>query len=299
MTIRHPRPAPPPDARLRVMRRSRRPHIAIAALAAAVILTGHSSPAASETGSSREPTQRETLAAGLHDALAALDGFENPWRSAHAWLVEAGSLVDRMAAWQLRRNTVVPWVRSFGNGVDAVLGLFDPSELLPRFNLQIYRVLAAWPIHSKRTSEYGYREDPLHGHLRYHKGIDFRAARGTPIRAAAAGVVRIARRWDAYGRAIVIDHGQGVETRYGHLSRFRVSEGDFVAANALIGFSGATGRATGPHLHFEVRHEGRAVDPDRAFAEQSVPAPEPANLRELLQFWIRNAEFADSLKLRS
>jgi murein DD-endopeptidase MepM/ murein hydrolase activator NlpD len=119
------------------------------------------------------------------------------------------------------------------------------------------------------------------------------------VRAAAAGLVTRAGRWEKYGNCIVIDHGLGVETRYAHLSRMRVSPGDFVAANAFIGAVGDTGRTTGPHLHFEMRHDGVPIDPMRAFVDRPPPPPEPADLRQLLDSWRRRHELRRILRPQS
>jgi murein DD-endopeptidase MepM/ murein hydrolase activator NlpD len=99
-----------------------------------------------------------------------------------------------------------------------------------------------------------------------HTGIDFPAATGTPVTAAAAGCVTFAGGNDGYGRLVVVAHGSGVTTWYAHLSEIDVRRGACVAAGARLGAVGATGRATGPHLHFEVRVRGAATDPRFAFA---------------------------------
>ncbi len=112
------------------------------------------------------------------------------------------------------------------------------------------------------TSDYGWRTDPIHGRARFHGGVDLRYAYGQEVHAAAAGVVSFAGEKGGYGTTVVIDHGNGLETRYAHLSATDVREGDRIDAGALIARSGNSGRSTGPHLHFEVRQDGRTVDPD-------------------------------------
>ncbi|MFO6446711.1 M23 family metallopeptidase [Erythrobacter sp. NE805] len=116
------------------------------------------------------------------------------------------------------------------------------------------------------TSGFGYRRDPINGRGAMHAGIDFRGAIGSPIFAAADGRVTFAGRKSGYGQAIEITHGNGMLTRYAHLSRIGVKVGQQVAAGATIGGLGSTGRSTGPHLHFEVRINDRAVNP-RPFLE--------------------------------
>ncbi|AOL93425.1 Murein DD-endopeptidase MepM, murein hydrolase activator NlpD [Porphyrobacter sp. LM 6] len=116
------------------------------------------------------------------------------------------------------------------------------------------------------TSGFGYRRDPFNGRGAMHAGIDFKGAMGSPIFAAADGRVTFAGRKAGYGNAIEITHGNGMLTRYAHLSRIGVKVGQPVAAGATIGGLGSTGRSTGPHLHFEVRINNRAVNP-RPFLE--------------------------------
>lgn len=116
------------------------------------------------------------------------------------------------------------------------------------------------------TSGFGYRRDPFNGRGAMHAGIDFKGAMGSPIFAAADGRVTFAGRKAGYGNAIEITHGNGMLTRYAHLSRIGVKVGQQVAAGATIGGLGNTGRSTGPHLHFEVRINDRAVNP-RPFLE--------------------------------
>ncbi|KQS82704.1 M23 family metallopeptidase [Rhizobium sp. Leaf383] len=113
------------------------------------------------------------------------------------------------------------------------------------------------------TSQFGNRMDPFLGRLALHAGIDFRVAIGTGVRSTAPGKVVVAGRNGGYGNMVEIDHGNGVSTRYGHLSSILVNVGDVVTAGDVIGRSGSTGRSTGPHLHYEVRLHGDAVDPMR------------------------------------
>jgi murein DD-endopeptidase MepM/ murein hydrolase activator NlpD len=118
-----------------------------------------------------------------------------------------------------------------------------------------------WPVNGTITSGFGYRTHPVLGARRLHAGVDFGAATGTPIVAAAAGVVVSAGWQGGYGNAVVIDHGGGEATLYGHQSRLAVSGGAHVSRGQVIGYVGATGLATGPHLHFEWRVNGVPTDP--------------------------------------
>lgn len=115
--------------------------------------------------------------------------------------------------------------------------------------------------HAAITSGFGVRSDPFLGEPAIHTGIDFRAATGTAARATAGGTVISADYAGGYGNMVEIDHGNGVTTRYGHLSRIDVTVGQVVAKGAVIGETGSTGRSTGPHLHYEVRVDGAPVDP--------------------------------------
>jgi len=111
------------------------------------------------------------------------------------------------------------------------------------------------------TSGFGGRYDPFNGGAAYHAGVDMAGATGEPILSAAPGTVVRAGWMGGYGNCIEVDHGHGMATRYGHLSRILVHAGDRVGAGDQIGRMGSTGRSTGSHLHFEVRVDGRAVDP--------------------------------------
>lgn len=111
------------------------------------------------------------------------------------------------------------------------------------------------------TSRFGTRRDPIHGRSKDHHGLDFSAKAGTDVRAAAEGIVIRADTMGGYGRVVFIDHGAGFVTRYAHLASIAVRARDRVPAGARIGTVGSSGRATGPHLHFEIRVHGSAVDP--------------------------------------
>ncbi|WMT78656.1 M23 family metallopeptidase [Bradyrhizobium sp. Ash2021] len=113
------------------------------------------------------------------------------------------------------------------------------------------------------TSGFGVRSDPFLGRPAMHTGLDFRAAMGDPVRATANGKV-VSSGWaGGYGRMVEIDHGNGLSTRYGHLSQINVKVGDLIKIGQVIGEVGSTGRSTGPHLHYETRIDGDAVDPQK------------------------------------
>jgi murein DD-endopeptidase MepM/ murein hydrolase activator NlpD len=125
------------------------------------------------------------------------------------------------------------------------------------------------PLSDRVSSAFGWRIDPFHGVKRFHAGIDFAAAYGRPVPVAAPGRVVEAGAQGGYGMTVVVDHGAGVQTRYAHLSNVTVEVGQELARAEVVGRVGQSGRATGPHLHFEVALNGRKVDP--ALAASRVP----------------------------
>jgi murein DD-endopeptidase MepM/ murein hydrolase activator NlpD len=118
------------------------------------------------------------------------------------------------------------------------------------------------PLHDATlTSDFGMRTHPILGGRRNHKGVDLAQPTGTPVYATADGIVSRAEPFSSYGNYIQIEHGGELQTRFGHLSGFAVVAGEQVHKGQLIGYVGTTGRSTGPHLHYEVRVAGEAVDP--------------------------------------
>jgi murein DD-endopeptidase MepM/ murein hydrolase activator NlpD len=119
----------------------------------------------------------------------------------------------------------------------------------------------AWPLRGRMTSRFGYRRHPIWGGRHFHTGIDMAGKFGTAVKAADSGEVIFAGWWDGYGKAIVIDHGRKTTTVYAHLSRIYKRVGAVVAKGQVVGLTGNTGYSTGPHLHFEVRKNGKPVNP--------------------------------------
>ncbi len=117
------------------------------------------------------------------------------------------------------------------------------------------------PLGTSVTSAYGWRSDPFTGESRFHRGVDLRASYGTEVPAASGGTVVCAGERGTYGNLVVVRDGQGVETRYAHLSATLVKEGDVIAPGTPIGRVGSSGRSAAPHLHFEVLVNGERVDP--------------------------------------
>lgn len=195
----------------------------------------------------------------------------------------------RRAEEALRKLNLDPRAMARAARADAEAAMGGPLELLatsadgsldPRFErlgLSLARMSALeraldgvpqiMPAADQRiTSTFGYRSDPFTRRSAMHGGIDFKGAVGSPIYAAAHGRVIYAGRKGGYGNFVEVDHGNGLTTRYAHLSRIDVKVGQAIDAGETLGGLGSTGRSTGPHLHFEVRINGRAVNP-RPFLE--------------------------------
>ena len=139
---------------------------------------------------------------------------------------------------------------------ELLLALRDNREMLASMP-------SIWPVEGFVTSRFGPRASPLNGRRDFHKGLDISARSGTPVLAAAKGTVTFAGRDGAYGNIVHLQHGAGISTRYAHLHRFVVKEGQSVRRGTVIGYVGTTGRSTGPHLHYEVMINGVNVNPMR------------------------------------
>jgi murein DD-endopeptidase MepM/ murein hydrolase activator NlpD len=148
---------------------------------------------------------------------------------------------------------------------DSDLFTYVESRLLER-RMQSLMVPSSAPVDGEVGSGFGFRTDPFTGRPALHTGLDFPAETGTPIRAAAAGVVQTVEWHPAYGHMIEIDHGNGLVTRYAHTSKVYVKPGDLIKRGQIVAAVGTTGRSTGPHLHFEVLVEGVPQDPARFLA---------------------------------
>jgi murein DD-endopeptidase MepM/ murein hydrolase activator NlpD len=120
-----------------------------------------------------------------------------------------------------------------------------------------------WPVPGWLTSRYGNRRDPFTGGADFHPGLDLSAPYGQPVRATADGTIAVAERSGSYGNLVEINHGYGIVTRYGHLSRFKAVAGQQVHRGDVIGFVGSTGRSTSAHLHYEILLNGKLTDPMR------------------------------------
>jgi murein DD-endopeptidase MepM/ murein hydrolase activator NlpD len=153
---------------------------------------------------------------------------------------------------------------SLGNIDDLRSRLDDLERQLSLLDVKTQKFRATptiWPIEGRIGSHYGARLDPFTGDAETHVGVDIVAPRGTPIKAPADGIVLFAARQGQYGNLVVLEHPDGLTTRYGHLSRFNVLPRATVYKGDIIGFVGNTGRTTAPHLHYEVRLFDRPVNP--------------------------------------
>ncbi len=141
--------------------------------------------------------------------------------------------------------------------------VIDFSEQSDVFVKSVYYVPLGLPHEGNISSEYGYRKNPFGGNNgEFHPGIDLKGDLGDYIYATAGGIILRSDYYGGYGNAVVIDHGFGLTTLYGHMTRVNVIPGQQVKAGDIIGFLGSTGRSTGPHVHYEIRKYGDDIDPN-------------------------------------
>jgi murein DD-endopeptidase MepM/ murein hydrolase activator NlpD len=146
----------------------------------------------------------------------------------------------------------------------ATIGILGGSQAASAADwLQMAKLPSIWPTEGRITSSFGERVDPFNGEGAFHRGIDISTSYGHEIVAPADGVITYADFMSGYGRMVVIDHGRGVQTRYGHMSAFAVTDGQRVTRGEVIGYVGVSGRSTGPHLHYEVWVRGTPVNPHK------------------------------------
>lgn len=193
----------------------------------------------------------------LANASAAAADIAAPVRDAKASGITAGDeqFKQLFASWQALDTGMPATVQ---NPIAPVASVSIPSRN---------------PLASGSTSSgYGLRTHPVLGGARAHKGIDLAAPTGTPIFATADGTVGKAEWFSSYGMYVAIEHGGDLETRYAHMSRIAVASGQRVRKGEVIGYVGSTGRSTGPHLHYEVRVGGTAVNPVPYMADSGAAA---------------------------
>lgn len=170
------------------------------------------------------------------------------------------------------RTAAVPETpeRTFGI-LRNLLGVLESRLATVRTSIENQQALARatpsiWPVTGWLSSAFGTRRDPFSGEPDFHSGLDIAAGRGTPVRATADGTIESAAYDGNYGNAVIVDHGFGISTRFGHLSRYAVSPGQQVRRGDVIGYVGSTGRATSSHLHYEILLNGQAINPLRILA---------------------------------
>jgi murein DD-endopeptidase MepM/ murein hydrolase activator NlpD len=158
---------------------------------------------------------------------------------------------------------LIPENTDLGKNFDSGIAYLDAAFLqLERAKALANSVPIANPVPGKPVSSpFGARRDPLLGLLAFHSGMDFRTASGSSVLATGKGIVTAADYRGGYGNMVDIDHGNGFSTRYGHMSQILVTAGQPVSIGQVIGKTGSTGRSTGPHLHYEIRRSGSAVNP--------------------------------------
>lgn len=195
------------------------------------------------------------------ERIAALDGVARS-RSDDAAraLAQLGFLEEQLAA--TTDSLSLMTVLSKGPRIEAATSPAKPTPPTAQPAVFETSVPAGWPVAGEVSSRFGWRESPYGTGSQRHTGLDISAGFGTPVRVSAAGVVVFAGRDSGgYGKAVVIDHGRNLKTLYGHLSGIYVHEGQRVPRGTAIGAVGSTGRATGVHLHYEVRVGNVPVDP--------------------------------------
>ena len=182
----------------------------------------------------RLASNQRQLATARRDKSSALAGVREDKHEA----------LDHIAELQAQSAAIAARIRSA-----------QSSAIVPAPTGQASAAGFVWPVHGVLTSSFGWRWG------RMHEGIDLAVPSGTPVVASAAGTVIVAGWMGGYGNLVVIDHGNGLATAYGHNTSVAVSYGQTVAQGQLISYSGSTGHSTGPHVHFEVRVNGAPVDP--------------------------------------
>lgn len=173
--------------------------------------------------------------------------------------------------WQSLERSGVPALAAVANAGDVAAATRGrtlsaaPSPLpaaFASFSPTKVSIPSRMPVEGVRlTSDFGMRWHPVIGGRRAHKGVDLAGPIGTPVHATADGVISKAEWFSSYGLFVSIEHGGQLQTRYGHMSRLNVAAGEHIHKGDVIGFIGTTGRSTGPHLHYEVRVAGEAVNP--------------------------------------
>lgn len=204
---------------------------------------------------SRQHTEQMASLEILANEVSAAYGLNNPATSGNRSVSTTADLFVPSVNESIREFNYLK-AASFG-GIYHRYGVPKTAQAFP----------STWPIEGVLRSSFGGRSDPFSGEGAFHTGIDLAAPVGTSVRASADGVVVSAAWSGAYGKLVVVDHGNGLQTYYAHLSSFLVIPGEEVRRGQTIALSGSTGRATGPHMHYEVRLAGTPVNPYKYLAK--------------------------------
>ena len=205
-----------------------------------------------------EPIPMSVREAGIGgvDRYANLEGY-----SESKLLVETAKKMDKLTSEMYVQSKSFDQVFAMAKNKEKMLACIPAIQ--PIRNIQLDRI----------SSYFGYRIDPFYKVKKFHEGVDFAAPRGTPVHVTGDGrVIEVRRSLGGYGNEIMVDHGFGYVTLYAHLSAFKVKDGQLVKRGQVIGLIGDTGKSTGPHLHYEVRKDGKAINPINYFFNDLTPA---------------------------
>jgi len=201
------------------------------------------------------PTERRKAGIGGSDRYASLKGYENS-----STIVNTAKKLDRLSRELYIQSTSFDDVYKMAKNKAKMLASIPAIQ--PVANKDLKRI----------ASGFGYRIHPIYKTLRMHTGIDFSAPIGTPIYATGDGVVEhLKNKMTGYGKVMMINHGFGYESLYAHMSKIFVKPGEKVKRGQIIGYVGNTGRSTGPHLHYEIRKNGKPVNPVHFFFQDLTP----------------------------
>lgn len=218
--------------------------------------------------------QRKTIDT-VNQRIAVLSKEMSGWRELHARIQEpfgperATAVRNKGIGGSTTRPETRPALLSPSDELnrlaETVTEAGDNLRALDRLMARAGKALAAlpsrWPVRGAVNSEFGNRLSPWSKATEFHGGLDISAGSGTPVYAPAAGTVFFAGHQPEYGTAIIVDHGQDIRSLYGHLSKLAVRNGEKVERGMVIGYTGNTGRSSGPHLHYEVLVKGQPVNP--------------------------------------
>jgi murein DD-endopeptidase MepM/ murein hydrolase activator NlpD len=218
----------------------------------------------------QKQTNMEALQQDIKDKQQQIDTYKQATESAKSKMEELLELESKINS--ILNNKTIKLPVSRGGPVGSSASTAESDDLIKKLNdsltkLQAYEVEqrklpAVLPCSGDITSDFGWRGNPFGGRSKEtHEGVDIANSSGTSIKAAGDGVVTFSGWKSGYGNVVIISHGNGYESFYGHNSKLKVSEGTRVKRGDLIALMGSTGRSTGPHCHFEVRLNGTPIDP--------------------------------------